>query len=98
MNGEWDFLLDHTGTLNLSALRWDRTITVPFSPETARSGVHDTSFYKACWYRRRIPIPPLENGERLLLHFGAVDYSATVWMDARRRAPTTGVTRRSSST
>ena len=54
---------------------------VPFSPETPRSGVHDTGFYKACWYRRIISVPPLRNGERLLLHFGAVDHTATVWID-----------------
>ena len=81
LNGQWDFRLDPAGTLALQEVTWDRGITVPFSPETSRSGVHDTSFYKACWYRRRVPVPELENGERLLLHFGAVDYSATVWID-----------------
>ena len=90
LNGQWDFLLDPAATLNLTELQWDRTIAVPFSPETTRSGVRDTSFYKACWYRRRVPVPPLENGERLLLHFGAVDYSATVWVDRARAGSHTG--------
>ena len=90
MNGHWDFLLDHAATLNLSELQWDRRITVPFSPETTRSGVHDTSFYNACWYRRQVPVPPLENGERLLLHFGAVDYCATVWIDRALAGSHTG--------
>jgi beta-galactosidase/beta-glucuronidase len=81
LNGEWDFSLDPSATLELSAVTWDRTIMVPFSPETLRSGVSDTSFYKACWYRRKVAVPRLKRGERLLLHFGAVDYSATVWLD-----------------
>ena len=81
LNGQWDFSLDPAGTLALPEVIWDRGITVPFSPETIRSAVHDTSFYKACWYRRHVPVPQLENGERLLLHFGAVDYAATVWLD-----------------
>ncbi|MCA1664989.1 MAG: hypothetical protein LC659_12080 [Myxococcales bacterium] len=60
---------------------WDRSIEVPFAPETARSGVGDNSFYVACWYRRTIDPPALADGERLILHFGAVDYRASVWVD-----------------
>ena len=82
LNGEWDFMLDPgAACAGPSDVSWGRRITVPFSPETARSGIHDTGFYKACWYRRRIGVPPLANGERLLLHFGAVDFAATVWVD-----------------
>jgi beta-galactosidase/beta-glucuronidase len=81
LNGPWDFLLDPAGALTRSEVTWGGSITVPFSPETARSGVRDTGFYKACWYRRQVPLPRLENGERFLLHFGAVDYTATVWID-----------------
>jgi len=54
---------------------------VPFSPETSRSRIHDTGFFKACWYRRAVDVPPRHNGERILLHFGAVDHRATVWID-----------------
>ena len=82
LNGPWEFALDHAGRYALPRdVLWDRTIVVPFSPETSRSGIHDTGFYKACWYRRLIDVPALHNGERLLLHFGAVDYTATVWVD-----------------
>ncbi len=91
-------MLDPSATVTLSEVTWDRRITVPFSPETIHSGVHDTGFYKACWYRRQVPVPRLENGERLLLHFGAVDYAATVWVDRRWRAPIAADTRRSRST
>jgi beta-galactosidase/beta-glucuronidase len=82
LNGPWEFALDHAGRCaRPQDVSWDRTIVVPFSPETARSGIHDTGFYKACWYRRRLDVPPLRTGERLLLHFGAVDHAATVWID-----------------
>jgi hypothetical protein len=52
---------------------------VPFAPETPASGVGHAGFIERCWYRRRIVPPALRPGERLLLHFGAVDYAATVW-------------------
>ena len=82
LNGPWEFSLDHAGRYATpSDVRWDRSIVVPFSPETPHSGIYDTGFYKACWYRRTIELPVLASGERLLLHFGAVDYSATVWVD-----------------
>ena len=82
LNGEWDFALDPASTwATPDDVGWDRTILVPFSPETERSGIHDTSFYRRCWYRRTIDVPPLPGGERLLLHFGAVDHTATVWVD-----------------
>jgi hypothetical protein len=63
---------------------WDRTIQVPFAPETVASGINDTGFYKACWYRRAVAAPPLQPGDRLLLHFGAVDYTATVWVNGQQ--------------
>ena len=60
---------------------WDDTIEVPFSPETSASGVENTGFYRACWYRRRVETPVLRPGQRLVLHFGAVDYLAKVWVN-----------------
>ncbi len=61
---------------------WHETITVPFAPETEASGVGDTSFYPVCWYRRTFAAPALARGQqRLMLHFGAVDYAATVWVN-----------------
>src|SRR5437870_5105786 len=57
------------------------TIRVPFAPETPARGLGKTGCYRACWYRRTFDSPPLHPGERLLLHFGAVDYAATVWVN-----------------
>src|SRR5690348_16598712 len=80
LNGPWDFALDPDARWRHPAeIAWDRTIRVPFAPETAAGGVGDTGFYRACWYRRRVHVPRLAPGERLRLHFGAVDYAAVVW-------------------
>jgi beta-galactosidase/beta-glucuronidase len=80
LNGSWDFAFDPSGTWRSPAhVQWDRAVRVPFAPEAPASGLGVTSFFRACWYKRTIPVPRLGEGERLLLHFGAVDYEATVW-------------------
>ncbi len=85
LNGIWDFELDPEAELALPKhVPWTRKIVVPFSPETERSGVRDTGLYRVCWYRRRFSAPELGEGERLCLHFGAVDYHATVWVNGTR--------------
>ena len=66
-------------------MEWNSRILVPFAPETDASGIGDTSFFSTCWYRRTLSLPELSDG-RLLLHFGAVDYEATVWVDGQRIA------------
>ena len=48
-----------------------------------QSGIGDTSFLRACWYRTPLVLPTIAEGDRILLHFGAVDYDATVWIDGR---------------
>src|SRR4051794_16405188 len=79
LNGEWDFAIDPAGTWQHPAeCAWTHQIRVPFSPETAASGIGDTGFYRACWYRRTIELATPPDGARWLLHFGAVDYEATV--------------------
>ena len=83
LNGEWDFALDPPGLWRMPEhVDWNDRIQVPFTPETAASGIENTGFYRACWYRRRIETPVLLPGQRLVLHFGAVDYQATVWVNA----------------
>jgi beta-galactosidase/beta-glucuronidase len=82
LNGTWEFALDREGRWSAPRdVTWDRTIVVPYSPETVASGVHDTGYYRSCWYRLRLAAPQRHAGERLLLHFGAVDHAATVWVD-----------------
>ncbi|MBK9258509.1 MAG: glycoside hydrolase family 2 [Polyangiaceae bacterium] len=80
LNGTWDFALDHHARwARPEEVTWDRTIVVPFAPETTRSGIGETGFFDACWYRIKFDPPRLRPDERLVVHFGAVDYEATVW-------------------
>lgn len=84
LDGTWAFAIDREARWSVpSAVEWAGTIAVPFSPETAASGVGDTSFYLACWYRRAVAVPEYEAGQRVLLHFGAVDYLAFVWVNGQ---------------
>jgi beta-galactosidase/beta-glucuronidase len=81
LDGTWDFAIDSAATLHdPESVTWAATITVPFSPETPKSGIGDTGLFRACWYRRRFDVPPsASHDSRVLLHFGAVDHRATVW-------------------
>lgn len=61
-------------------------IIVPFPPESPASGIGDTAFHRVFWYRRTVAAAEVaeaghERGRTLLLHFGAVDYRADVWID-----------------
>src|SRR5947199_10609579 len=56
-------------------------IQVPFPPESKLSGLHATAPHKVVWYRREFELA--EVPERLILHFGAVDYRASVWVNGR---------------
>ena len=82
LDGEWEFALDRGAIWRRpDQVEWDRTIQVPFAPETARSGIGDPGFFNACWYRLTFEVPALAPGERLFLRFGAVDYLATVFVN-----------------
>lgn len=83
LNGTWQMAIDVDAAWAPHQVRFDRTIVVPFSPETPASTVGDTGFYKAVWYRRQLEVPALSSDQRLLLHFGAVDYHAQVWVDGQ---------------
>jgi beta-galactosidase/beta-glucuronidase len=61
---------------------FDRTITVPFPPESQASGIGETGYHPVVWDCRTIAIAPVD-GHRVLLHFGAVDYRAQVWVNGQ---------------
>ena len=85
LHGAWDFFIDPRGEqADPQRVPWDSEITVPFSPETEASGIGDTGFYLAVWYRRKFRAPERKPSDRLLLHFEAVDYRATVWVNGSR--------------
>ena len=76
LDGEWEFGSGTAETL-------DRKIAVPFCPQSSLSGIADPSPGDVVWYRRRFDAP---EAERLLLHFGAVDYRATIWVNGEEVA------------
>ncbi|MFC4005933.1 glycoside hydrolase family 2 protein [Nonomuraea purpurea] len=84
LNGTWQFEID-AGDSGLERGLLERelsgTITVPFAPESELSGVGHTDFMEAVWYRRTVTIPAAWADRRTLLHFGAVDHDATVWVN-----------------
>lgn len=87
LNGAWDFALDPDAACRVPGqVRFDRQILVPFAPETQASGLSHTGFFRACWYRRTFDAPALLPGQRIILHLGAVDYAATVWVNGQRVA------------
>lgn len=84
LNGEWQFEIDN-GDSGLDRGLLDRElndrILVPFCPESSLSGIGNTDFMLAVWYRRTVTIPANWTNQRILLHFQAVDYDTTVWVN-----------------
>lgn len=79
LNGLWQYAI--TGTEEFPQ-RCDGTILVPFSPESSLSGVLRTvQPDEFLWYRRTLSLPRPQAGNRLLLHFGAVDQYAEVFIN-----------------
>ncbi|MFD7313597.1 glycoside hydrolase family 2 protein [Streptomyces sp. NPDC059883] len=89
LNGEWQFETDRSDTgLERGLLERELAdrILVPFCPESELSGIGETDFLEAVWYRRTVTVPAGWAGSRVLLHFGAVDHDTTVWADGREVA------------
>ncbi len=85
LNGLWEFAADEAGAwMDPRSVEWSMKITVPFSPETKASGLGLQGFLPVVWYRRSFDRPKMAQGERLLLHFGAVDYCADVWVNGTK--------------
>ncbi|MGP3769836.1 glycoside hydrolase family 2 protein [Streptomyces sp. SDT5-1] len=84
LNGRWEFEIDRSDTGRERGLI-ERSLTdeivVPFAPESELSGIGEHDFMRAVWYRRTVTVPRDWAGDRVLLHFGAVDHDATVWVD-----------------
>ncbi len=79
LNGLWEYAVSDGGG---GSTEYDGQILVPFSPECALSGVNRKILpEEVLWYRRELPAVPLQDGEHLLLHFGAVDQHAWVYVN-----------------
>ena len=85
LNGAWDFSFDfsNSGIDRKYQLEenFERTITVPFCPESKLSGIGFTDFIPALWYKRTFTLPEEALNGHVLLHFGAVDYRCKVWVN-----------------
>jgi hypothetical protein len=79
LDGPWDFCLDAVGHDAPSGVDFDRSIVVPFAPETPASGIGHSTRDTRSWYRRSLDVEPAAAGERILLHLGAVDREAAVF-------------------
>ena len=55
-------------------------IEVPYPIESKASGIGDRGFHKACWYQRDFDVEATAD-TRVILHFGAIDYFAKVWVN-----------------
>ena len=83
LNGRWEYAITDSDE---SPPRWDGTILVPFSPESALSGVgRSLQPGQTLWDRREVIVPQgfIPADGRLLLHFGAVDQEAAVYWNGR---------------
>jgi beta-galactosidase/beta-glucuronidase len=94
LDGPWDFAHDDADAglgerwfAAAGAGNFTRTIQVPYPPESPASGINDLAFHPVVWYRRTLAhttvVPAGSEGQRILLHFGAVDYRASVWFDGQ---------------
>ncbi len=86
LNGEWEFETDQ-GDSGLGRGLLERPlkerIVVPFCPESTLSGIGNTDYLNAVWYRRVVSIPAEWSGRRIVLHFQACDYDTFVWANGR---------------
>ena len=86
LNGRWEFEFDDDDRgleeqWYLGSRKFDRDILVPFTFESKRSGINDRSSHERVWYQRDLHIPSDWAGRHILLHFGAVDYRTTAWVN-----------------
>lgn len=87
LNGAWSYALDFGNSGKERRLAestgFEGKIIVPFCPESKLSGVEHKDFINYMWYQRKISVPNDWSGKKVLLHFGAVDYEAEVFVDGR---------------
>jgi beta-galactosidase/beta-glucuronidase len=73
LNGEWDFSFD--------TACFDKKIIVPYVYQSKLSGINIQEAHETVWYRKEFVLPENMLGKRIILHFGAVDYSCQVWVN-----------------
>lgn len=89
LNGKWQFETDNGNSGVARGLYKDDAvlqseIEVPFCPESKLSGVENVDFMNAVWYKREVVLDKAQLGGRVFLHFGAVDYRATAYVNGEK--------------
>ena len=80
LNGLWKYAITKKGDPTPAAYQGD--ILVPFAVESSLSGVGKMINEKEeLWYQRTFDVPSAWRGKQILLHFGAVDWKAEVWVN-----------------
>ena len=85
LNGEWEFSFDDANAGLAEGWHDGRTlerrIVVPFPYQSEASGINEKEIHEVVWYARSFTYQPEWRGQDMLLHFGAVDYACTVWVN-----------------
>ncbi len=80
LNGLWDYALLQAGSSEPG--HFDGKLLVPFAVESSLSGVQKAvGGENEVWYKRNFTVPAKWKGKNVLLHFGAVDWKAEVWLN-----------------
>lgn len=85
LNGHWQYAIRPLAAKQPSADQFDGQILVPFPIESTLSGVKKTvDDGNALWYRRTFSVPKDWSGQHVWMHFGAVDWQSTVWVNGKQ--------------
>ncbi|MGN1210628.1 MAG: glycoside hydrolase family 2 protein [Candidatus Cryptobacteroides sp.] len=88
LNGLWDYAITPEEASDFTP---EGKILVPFAVESSLSGVGRTvGKNQALWYQRTFDLPKNSKGKKTLLHFGAVDWKATIYLNGVQVAEHTG--------
>ena len=87
LNGKWEFEIDNA-MVGMAKKFYEREhldgeITVPFCPESVLSGIGNVDYMNCVWYKKELDIPADWKGKSILVHFGAVDYFARVFVNGK---------------
>ena len=82
LDGAWDFQIDPDQGADVSAVHEWRTAQVPMPWQAQFDDLRQVS--GTAWYRRHFDFRGAASGRAVILHFGAVDYYATAWLNGRR--------------
>ncbi|MFT0482023.1 glycoside hydrolase family 2 protein [Bacteroides faecis] len=80
LNGSWNYAITKKG--EAAPGNYQGEILVPFAVESSLSGVGKRiNEHQELWYQRTFDVPSSWKGKQILLHFGAVDWKADVWVN-----------------